>query len=95
MFLDSFAIPGTTPAALKAGEYYYFSINTDGAFCFPSVSGFSYGRTLLNQLDSETIGSDSVVKQCGRHYQDSMGRARCSGDYWNQSGAIRDGDGFD
>jgi hypothetical protein len=72
LFLDSLVILGATSATLSAGEYFYFSINSDGSFTIPSALGFPYGRHFLYRFDPDTNVSRSLVKRFAKRYQDSI-----------------------
>jgi hypothetical protein len=72
LFLDSLVILGATSTTLFTGDYFYFSINTDGSFSIPSALGFPYGRHFLYRFDADTSVSRSLVKRFAKRYQDSV-----------------------
>ncbi len=72
MFLDSLVALGASVPHLPAGEYFYFTANTDGSSRISSALGRAHGRHFLYRFSPDTSLTRSLVKRFAKRHGDSI-----------------------
>ncbi len=72
IFLDSLKVLGAKPHNLKAGDYYYFEVDSQGGFNTYSALGMAHGNYFLYNYEGDILLVRSLIKRFSKRYLDSI-----------------------